>query len=77
MTQQTTYYPFKAEVPITRLKSLAEFETISTQVKHLLDVVNEIVEWKEHEFSMRIAHGIITFWFKQERHAILTILRCS
>lgn len=77
MTNRTTYYPFKAEVPITQLNSLTEFETVRSQISQLLDVVNEIVEWKEHEFSMRIAHGNITFWFKQERHAILTILRCT
>lgn len=77
MIDRTIEYPFKAEVPISRLNSFTEFETVRSQITQLLEVVNEIVEWKDREFSIRIADGNITFWFKQERHAILTILRCA
>lgn len=77
MTKRTTYYPFKAEVPITQCKSLDDVKNLQTRIGHLLELVNEIVEWKEHEYSIRVAGGRIIFWFKQERYAIITILRCS
>ena len=67
----------KAVIQINQCESLADVEPMHTRVSELLDIVNEIVEWNTDEYWIRITKGRIIFWFKQERHALLTILRCA
>ena len=77
MTNRSTYYPFKVEVPLNRCESLDESENLHSKLNNILETVKEIVEGQYNEYSVRVADSKMIFWFKQERHAILMILRCS
>lgn len=77
MTKRFSDYEFKVVVSIRRCTAEDQADDLESEIRTLLETVDEIVEWQENQFQMTFAHARIIFWFKHEKHAILTALRCS